>query len=133
MPALTQEARTDAKTGLWNMRHFNEVFAVELERAKRFKRPLAMVMADLDLLRNVNNTYGHLAGDAVLVGIGKIIRESVREYDLPARFGGEEFSIVLLEANAEDARSFAERVRRTIESTEFITPMDHSNFTGKFG
>ena len=60
----------------------------------------------------------------MLVGIGKIIRESVREYDLPARFGGEEFSIVLLEANAEDARSFAERVRRTIESTEFITPMD---------
>ena len=125
VPKLTQEANTDAKTGLWNMRRFNEVFAVELERAKRFKRPLAVVMADLDLLRNVNNTYGHLAGDAVLVGIGKIIRESVREYDLPARFGGEEFSIVLLEANAEDARSFAERIRRTIESTEFITPTDH--------
>ena len=122
VPKLTKEANTDAKTGLWNMRHFNETFSVELERARRFGRPLAMIMADLDLLRNVNNTYGHLAGDAVLTRISQIIRESIRDYDLAARFGGEEFSIVLLEADVEGARTFANRIRHAIEQAEFVIP-----------
>ena len=117
VPKLAKEAQTDAKTGLLNMRHFNERFNAELDRAARFSRPLAVVMADLDLLRNVNNTYGHLAGDVVLAGIGKIIRHNVRTYDIAARFGGEEFSIVLLEAGGEDARAFANRLRQAIESS----------------
>ncbi len=122
VPKLTKEAHTDAKTGLWNTRHFNEIFSVELDRAKRFGRPLAVIMADLDLLRNVNNTYGHLAGDAVLTRIGQIIRDSIRDYDLAARFGGEEFSIVLLEAEREGARAFANRLRHAIEQAEFVIP-----------
>jgi diguanylate cyclase (GGDEF)-like protein len=122
VPKLAKEAQTDAKTGLLNMRHFNERFSAELDRAARFSRPLAVVMADLDLLRNVNNTYGHLAGDVVLTGIGEIIRHNVRAYDIAARFGGEEFSIVLLEAGGEDARTFANRLRQAIESTEFVIP-----------
>ena len=119
VPQLKQEAHTDAKTGLWNARHFAQLTGVEMERAGRFNRPLSVVMADLDLLRNINNTYGHLAGDAVLAGIGRIIRDSVREYDIAARFGGEEFSIVLLEAGATEARSFAERLRAAVEATAF--------------
>ncbi len=122
VPKLAKEAHTDAKTGLWNMRHFNELFAAEIERAQRFARPLGVVMADLDLLRNINNTYGHLAGDAVLTRIGQIIRDNVREYDIAARFGGEEFSIVLLEAGVEEARTFANRVRQAIESADFVIP-----------
>jgi len=122
VPKLAKEAHTDAKTGLLSMRHFNELFAVEIERARRFARPLGVVMADLDLLRNINNTYGHLAGDAVLTRIGQIIRNNVREYDIAARFGGEEFSIVLLEAGVEEARIFANRVRHAIESAEFVIP-----------
>ena len=122
VPKLKKEANTDAKTGLWNTRHFNEAFGVELERAQRFERPLAVIMADLDLLRNVNNTYGHLAGDAVLTRIGQIIRESIRDYDLAARFGGEEFAIVLLEAEVEGARAFADRIRNTIALAEFAIP-----------
>ncbi|MBI5563905.1 MAG: diguanylate cyclase [Chloroflexi bacterium] len=122
VPKLAKEAHTDAKTGLLSMRRFNELVAAEIERAKRFARPLGVVMADLDLLRNINNTYGHLAGDAVLTRIGQIIRDNVREYDLAARFGGEEFSIVLLEAGVEEARTFANRVRRAIESAEFVIP-----------
>ena len=122
VPKLSKEAHTDARTGLWNMRHFTDLFAAELERSRRFERPLSVVMADLDLLRNVNNTYGHLAGDAVLTRIGEIIRHSVRAYDIAARFGGEEFSIVLLEAGVEDARAFANRLRQTIESAEFVIP-----------
>lgn len=122
VPKLAKEANTDAKTGLWNTRHFNELFAVELDRARRFERPLSVVMADLDLLRNINNTYGHLAGDAVLTRIGDIIRNAVRSYDIAARFGGEEFSILLLEADVEDARAFANRLRHAIESAEFVIP-----------
>src|SRR3990172_460645 len=78
-PKLKQEAQREAKTGLWTARHFNKLFAGELERARRFHRPLAVIVADLDLLRNINNTYGHLAGDAVLARVGQIIREAVRE------------------------------------------------------
>jgi diguanylate cyclase (GGDEF)-like protein/putative nucleotidyltransferase with HDIG domain len=122
IPQLEQEARIDAKTGLTNARHFNQLFGQELERARRFDRPLAVIMTDLDLLRNVNNTYGHLAGDAVLARVGQLLRENVREYDIAARFGGEEFSIVLLEANIENARAFADRLRRTIEAAEFNIP-----------
>ncbi|HJW83555.1 MAG TPA: GGDEF domain-containing protein, partial [Anaerolineae bacterium] len=122
IPQLKQEAQTDAKTGLWNARHFRELFAAELERARRFSRPVALVMSDLDLLRNVNNTYGHLAGDAVLAGVGRIIRDMARDFDIPARFGGEEFCIGLLEAGPEAADAFAERLRVAIASTPFDVP-----------
>ncbi len=119
VPKLAKEAQTDGKTGLYNPRRFNELFTAELERAKRFNRPLAVVMADLDLLRNINNTYGHLAGDAVLIEVGRIIRETARELDIASRFGGEEFSIVLLEADVEGGRAFANRLRHAVESTAF--------------
>jgi diguanylate cyclase (GGDEF)-like protein len=119
VPQLKQEARIDIKTGLWNARYFAELYKAEFKRAERFQRPLALIIADLDLLRNINNTYGHLAGDAVLEKIGQIIRDTVREYDIPARFGGEEFTIVLPEANADAAVALAERLRHTVQATEF--------------
>ncbi len=123
VPLLEQEAQTDGKTGLWNARHFMEIFTAELNRAKRFNHPLSFIMADLDLLRNINNTYGHLAGDAVLIGVGKIIRETIREYDLAARFGGEEFSLALPETEPEEAYLIAERLRCAVESSEFHVAM----------
>lgn len=119
IPQLKRQARTDEKTGLWNARHFVKLFTTEMERARRFGRPLALIMADLDLLRNINNTYGHLAGDTVLAGIGQIIRENIREYDIAGRFGGEEFTIVLPEAGPVEARSFAERLRQAVEAASF--------------
>jgi diguanylate cyclase (GGDEF)-like protein/putative nucleotidyltransferase with HDIG domain len=122
VPKLAKEAHTDPKTGLYNPRRFNELFAAELERAKRFNRPLTVVMADLDLLRNINNTYGHLAGDAVLTEVGRVIRETVREFDVASRFGGEEFTMLLLEADVEGGRAFANRLRHAVESTAFDVP-----------
>ena len=119
VPKLKQEARTDGKTGLLNASYFVTMFTAEVERAKRFGRPLALVMGDLDLLRNINNTYGHLAGDAVLAGVGRIIRENIREYDIAGRFGGEEFTILLPELSLIEARSFAERLREAVEATDF--------------
>ena len=119
IPQLQAEARVDAKTGLYNARHFAAVMQEELGRAQRFQRPLSLIMADLDLLRDINNTYGHLAGDAVLRGIAEVFRQQLRHYDVPARFGGEEFSILLPETPAEQALEIAERIRRAVAARRF--------------
>jgi diguanylate cyclase (GGDEF)-like protein len=119
VPQLKQEARTDGKTGLLNARHFNQAFTAEFERARRLNRPMAFIMADIDLLRTINNTYGHLAGDAVLTGIAGIIRENLRTDDIAGRFGGEEFAIALPETELRGARALAERLRAVIEAADF--------------
>ncbi|HEV8686110.1 MAG TPA: diguanylate cyclase [Gaiellaceae bacterium] len=119
VPQLEAEARVDAKTGLFNARHFAHALTEELGRAQRFERPLSLIMADLDLLRDINNTYGHLAGDAVLKGIAQVFRSQLRHYDVPARFGGEEFSILLPESPPEQALEIAERIRRAVAESEF--------------
>ncbi|HZW75335.1 MAG TPA: GGDEF domain-containing protein, partial [Caldimonas sp.] len=119
VPQLQEEARVDPKTGLFNARHFAIALDEELTRAARFDRPLSLVMADLDLLRDINNTYGHLAGDAVLQGIAEVFRSHLRHYDVPARFGGEEFAILLPETPPEQAFEIAERIRRTVSATLF--------------
>src|SRR5204863_5708414 len=119
VPALQAEARVDPKTGLFNARHFAAALAEELGRAVRFERPLSLIMADLDLLRDINNTYGHLAGDAVLKGIAEVFRAQLRHYDVPARFGGEEFSILLPETPPDHALEIAERIRRAVAERTF--------------
>jgi diguanylate cyclase (GGDEF)-like protein/putative nucleotidyltransferase with HDIG domain len=119
VPQLQEEARVDPKTGLFNARHFAAALNEELVRAERFERPLSLVMADLDLLRDINNPYGHLAGDAVLQGIAEVFRGQLRHYDVPARFGGEEFAILLPETPPEQAFEIAERIRRTVAATSF--------------
>jgi diguanylate cyclase (GGDEF)-like protein/putative nucleotidyltransferase with HDIG domain len=119
VPQLQAEARVDAKTGLFNARHFATVLADELARAARFERPLSLIMADLDLLRDINNTYGHLAGDAVLRGIAEVFRGELRHYDVPARFGGEEFCILLPETTPEQAFEIAERIRAAVAESAY--------------
>ncbi len=119
VPQLEAEARVDPKTGLFNARHFGQELNEEITRAQRFERPLALIMADLDLLRDINNTYGHLAGDAVLKGIAEVFRMHLRHYDVPARFGGEEFSILLPETSAEEAFEIAERIRKEVAARAF--------------
>ena len=118
VPQLRKEAQTDSKTGLLNARQFVRLFGAELARAKRFNRPLSLIMSDLDLLRNINNTYGHLAGDRVLAATGQAIRDTIRKYDVAARFGGEEFIIMMPEAQQEEAEALADRLRRRIEMTD---------------
>ncbi|MFL5918219.1 MAG: diguanylate cyclase [Gaiellaceae bacterium] len=119
VPALQAEARVDPKTGLFNARHFAAALAEEIGRAERFERPMSLIMADLDLLRDINNSYGHLAGDAVLKGIAEVFRAQLRHYDVPARFGGEEFSILLPETPPEQAMEIAERIRRAVAQRPF--------------
>jgi diguanylate cyclase (GGDEF)-like protein len=119
VPALQLQARIDPKTGLFNARHFAAALADELSRAGRFGRPLSLLMADLDLLRDINNDYGHLAGDAVLRGVAEVFREELRHYDIPARFGGEEFSILLPETSSAQALEIADRIRRSLDARRF--------------
>jgi len=122
VPQLEEQARIDSKTGLFNARHFAATLNEELARAQRFERPLALIMADLDLLREINNAYGHLVGDEVLAGVAEVFRQELRHYDIPARFGGEEFAILLPETNAESALEIAERIRRTVAAKVFDVP-----------
>ena len=119
VPSLERQVVLDAKTGLHNARYFHEALDRELARANRFDRPLCVIVADLDLLRSINNAYGHLTGDAVLTGIARIFKENFREHDIVARFGGEEFSILMPDTLLADAVPRVERLRRIIEATYF--------------
>ena len=119
VPALQQEARVDPKTGLFNARYFAAALREELDRAQRSGTPLSVIMADLDLLREINNAYGHLAGDAVLHGIAGVFQRQLRHTDVPARFGGEEFAIVLPETTPQEAFEIAERIRRAVAEERF--------------
>ena len=128
VPALQQQTRIEPKTGLYNAKYFFEVLNAELERAAQSDRPLTVVMADVDLLRNINNTYGHLAGDKVLIGVADILRQSVREHDIVARFGGEEYAILLPETSLCQALPMIERMRAAIAAAQFeistsVTPI----------
>ncbi len=122
VPYLQEEARTDPKTELFNMKHWNQVAGLEVERARRFTRPLSVLLGDLDLLREANNRYGHLTGDQLIRKVAETIRGALREYDLPARFGGDEFAILMPEASLEEANVVAERIRREVELIELKAP-----------
>ncbi len=120
VPNLKKEAMFDAKTGLLNSREFNEQLAAEFKRARRFGRPMAIIFADLDMFREVNNRYGHLAGDDVLHSIADILRSNSRDYDLVGRFGGEEFVLAMPETLGGEAMGIAERIRQVVEAKGIV-------------
>jgi diguanylate cyclase (GGDEF)-like protein/putative nucleotidyltransferase with HDIG domain len=135
VPALQRKTDLDQKTGLYNTKFFSEAVEKELSRSNRFGRPLTVVMADLDFLRKINNTYGHLAGDEVIIGLANILKSSFREYDIVSRFGGEEYAILLPETNLEEAVPKVEAIRRTIanHAFEFSTSTEPIQVTMSFG
>jgi two-component system, cell cycle response regulator len=109
----------DGLTQIFNKRYFSEALAREIARATRYRRALSLVMFDLDHFKDVNDTHGHLAGDAVLKTLSMTIKSKIRTEDIFARYGGEEFSIILPEIDGHNAHQFAEKVRRIVETTEF--------------
>ncbi len=117
VPNLRAQALRDHKTGLLNARGIDERASEELARARRFDRPLSLLMIDIDNLRSINNRHGHLTGDAVLVAVAESFNANMRDYDLCARFGGDEFVIVLPETTANQALEIAERVKAAVGST----------------
>ncbi|MCU1592327.1 MAG: diguanylate cyclase with sensor, partial [Frankiales bacterium] len=116
---------TDGLTGLWNYRYFTMTVGKEIERAARFGRPLALLMLDLDLFKNVNDTYGHQRGDAVLVELAARVRGQVRDVDTVARYGGEEVVVILPETDEAGAVQAAERICDAVRRRPFGEPGQH--------
>jgi diguanylate cyclase (GGDEF)-like protein len=114
-------ASTDELTQLANRRHFDEALRAEVIRAERFGDPVAVVVADLDNFKEVNDRHGHDVGDLVLQTFADVIRAGVRDVDLPARYGGEEFMVLLPGTDAEGGRQLAERLRAALEELTVAT------------
>jgi diguanylate cyclase (GGDEF)-like protein len=117
---LTIEAKTDILSGLFNRRYFSETSQEYFAKAKENEGQLSIVLLDLDNFKNINDTYGHHTGDAVIKETANILIELSRENDTVARYGGEEFIILLPETNLYEALTLAEKIRSTIESREII-------------
>jgi diguanylate cyclase (GGDEF)-like protein len=108
---LLKRANTDGLTGLYNHRYFQERIHQELKRAVRYGRPLSLIMIDVDGFKTINDTLGHPAGDTILQKIAQTISDNVREIDIPTRYGGDEFAIILPETDLKEAMQTAERIR----------------------
>jgi diguanylate cyclase (GGDEF)-like protein len=119
---VKDQAHLDGLTGLPNRRHAEEALATELARGARFGDPLAVVLTDLDDFKAVNDQHGHPVGDTVLCRFARLLEASVRDVDLAARWGGEEFLLVLRGTDAEGAARLAERIRSRLEETTLLTP-----------
>ena len=143
---LSNEAMHDGMTGLLNHKFFEKRLKEEIERSERYEQNFSLLFLDLDKFKRINDTYGHQFGDYVLKQTSKIIQKSVRNIDVVSRYGGEEFSVILVNANRIDAQKTAERIRKEIELNEFIDgnikekltisigigiyPADANNFNG---
>jgi diguanylate cyclase (GGDEF)-like protein len=109
----------DGLTQVFNRRYFLEQLDREVSRAKRYRRELSLIMFDLDHFKQVNDSYGHLAGDYVLKQLATVIKGKIRREDIMARYGGEEFAIILPEIDATNTVQFAEKIRKLVEKTTF--------------
>lgn len=124
---------TDPLVGTYNRRYLTDELAREIERARRNNRPLAVVIADLDYFKRINDEHGHQTGDEVLQCFADRVRSSIRQYDWIARYGGEEFVIVLPDTSLVDAVATAEKLRLQCASTPMATSTGRLMVTASFG
>ena len=124
---LAEMSTRDVLTGLYSRRYFIESLEREVARAKRYKRNLGFCMIDLDKFKDINDTYGHLAGDMVLSTIGKMFDEHFRQGDLTCRYGGEEFAVILPDISLKSATAVCERLRKKVSNHRF--KYDSSDFS----
>ncbi len=119
---LEKQAVTDGLTGVANRRSFNEALEREFERAKRYSQDLSLIVVDLDFLKKINDTYGHMTGDEAIKSIGHVLAQSSRSTDITARYGGEEFCVLLPNTDIGMAEQLGERLRRLIADTHVEGP-----------
>lgn len=125
---------TDDLTGLYNARYFFEQVEYEVERAKRYVTPLSLVFFDLDKFKNINDTHGHLVGSALLTEVGALVRRLIRRSDKGARYGGDEFVVLLPQTDRSGAMSFACKLHGAIQSETFSANCGMAlKITGSFG
>ena len=113
---ISRQAVTDELTGLSNIRHFQDKLDAELERGRRFRQNVGLVMLDIDDFKAINDTYGHQQGDLVLIEVARVLRNLSRDIDEPARYGGEEMAVILPQTDVGGAELLAERMRHAVES-----------------
>jgi len=130
---LTRLATTDALTGVLNRRAFMDALQAEVGRSKRYSHPLSLLILDIDYFKNVNDTYGHVAGDQVLKRMTQVALQTLRECDHFSRFGGEEFATLLPESNLEAAKQAAERIRLAIQEESVQYNDESINITISIG
>jgi diguanylate cyclase (GGDEF)-like protein len=124
----------DDHTGLFNARHLHRVLDAEVIRSERYGRPFSLVFVDLDRFKEVNDRHGHQAGSAALREVGEVLRAGLRETDIPTRYGGDEFVILLPEADRTQAMMVAERLRSAVAGHAFLNDRGLSvRFTASFG
>ncbi len=126
-------ARSDYLTGLPNRRAFEERLSEEFDRVVRYKRPLSLLMVDIDNFKSMNDTFGHTMGDQVLKEIAARLRREARKSDFPCRYGGEEFTVILPETKAPDALRVAARIRQSVQSSIFETKAGNCTVTVSIG
>lgn len=120
---LELENITDPLMGIYNRRHLTRILQEEFSKAERYKLPFSILMLDIDYFKKINDTYGHDVGDMVLINLGTLIQELIRETDYVARYGGEEIMVICPLTDAEHAVELAERLRQKIEAC-MIVPND---------
>lgn len=130
---LQKDAHTDALTGLYNNRHFQISLRQEIERTQRTGQPTTLVLVDLDFFKKINDTWGHVAGDAALKHIALILQNSLRKLDVPCRYGGEEFAILLPSTPLLVAVQVAERLRTMIANNPLSWEEKSIPLTASFG
>lgn len=130
---LEQAARTDPLTGLPNRRDMMERLAEEYERVQRYHHPFAVALTDIDWFKKINDTFGHACGDAVLQEVARLLRGTIRKQDHVARWGGEEFLLLLPETDREGAMRMAERLRAVIARTALFYQDQPISITMTFG
>jgi diguanylate cyclase (GGDEF)-like protein len=116
---LRELSGTDELTKLGNRRRFMEQFTNEFSRAIRYHKKLSFIILDVDFFKRVNDSHGHLAGDAVLAQLGQVMMKNMRKSDVLARYGGEEFTLLLPETGLKGSVVHAERIRKDIQMTQF--------------
>lgn len=126
-------SHTDHLTGLYNRRYLEEVLEREFQRTLRKGNNLAVMIMDIDHFKTVNDTYGHQQGDSVLCKVAALFQRVLRDYDIAARFGGEEFIAVIPEASLSEACKIAERIRKSIEEMKFNVGTKNIRVTASFG
>lgn len=117
---LYEAATHDEKTGLYNNKFFETILDMEVEKAKRKQQKLSLIMIDIDFFKKINDKYGHIESDELLERLAKVLQEQIRKSDIAARFGGEEFMILLPETDIEKAKRLSSRLKRAIKSDKFL-------------
>ncbi len=117
---LYEASIRDGKTLLYNYRFFETILKMEIEKAKRGKEILSLIMLDIDDFKKINEKYGHIQADDILIELAKVMSKALRKYDLVSRFGGEEFMILLPETSLQNAKLFSDRLRQRIHKNKFL-------------